>query len=151
MERSQPQLQNKQPHGRVALKTEEGDLSQYVKPVFALLSSTALLEKCVLGATQNQNKTFNIITWSNCPKTEFSSPATVQIAVNLALLAFNCGRQALSALLRHLGVQPSPRVENFLSMRDMTRLKRAEEKEEEVVKRRRKSQRAQKKSVEFTI
>ena len=56
--------------------------------------------------------------------------------------------QALSPLLRHLGVQPSPLVENVLSMWDMTRLKRAKEKEEEVVKRRRKSQRAQKKSVE---
>ena len=70
--------------------------------------------------------------WSTCPKTEFSSPATVQIAVNLALLTFNCGMQALSPLLRQLGVQPSPLVENFLSLRDMTRLKRAEEKEEEV-------------------
>ena len=55
------------------------DLAEYVKPVFTRLSDHALLEKCLLGATQNQNESFNNLV---CPKTEFCS---VQIAVNFAI------------------------------------------------------------------
>ena len=61
------------------------DLAEYVKPVFTRLSDHALLEKCLLGATQNQNESFNNLVWGRCPKTEFCSPTTVQIAVNFLL------------------------------------------------------------------
>ena len=37
------------------------DLGPYIKPVFTELSKLELLEKCVLGATQNQNESFNNI------------------------------------------------------------------------------------------
>ena len=44
------------------------DLSPFIKPVFTELSKWKLLEKCVLGATQNQNESLNNIIWSRVPK-----------------------------------------------------------------------------------
>ena len=79
---------------------------------------------------------------------EFSSPATVGIAVNLAVITFNSGMKGLSPLLERLDAQPGPLTMQFLSSRDTTRVRKAARKEEEVSKRRRKSLRAQKKSVE---
>ena len=67
------------------------DLSPFIKPVFTELSKLELLEKCVLGATQNQNESFNNIVWSRCPKTGFCSCETVEIAVYLAAITFNHG------------------------------------------------------------
>ena len=49
------------------------DLGPFIKPVFTALSKRELLEKCVLGATQNQNESFNNIVWSRCPMTGFCS------------------------------------------------------------------------------
>ena len=44
------------------------DLSPFIKPVFSELSKWELLEKCVLGATQNQNESFNGIVCTQCRK-----------------------------------------------------------------------------------
>ena len=49
------------------------DLSPFIKPVFTELSKLELFEKCVLGATHNQNESFNNTIWSRCPKTGFCS------------------------------------------------------------------------------
>ena len=67
------------------------DLGPFIKPVFTALSKQELLEKCVLGVTQNQNESFNNIVWSRCPKTGFGSVVSVDIAVNLAAITFNHG------------------------------------------------------------
>ena len=67
------------------------DLAEYIKPVFLRLSDSLMLERCLLGAIQNQNESFNNVIWSRCPKTEFTSPDSVQIAVNLAVITFNNG------------------------------------------------------------
>ena len=60
------------------------DLGPFIKPVFTELSKRELLEKCVLGATQNQNESFYII-WSRCPKTGFCSLVSVDIVASIHL------------------------------------------------------------------
>ena len=77
------------------------DLSPFIKPVFTELSKLELLEKCVLGANQNQNESFNSIIWSQCPKTGFCSHISVEIAVYLAAITFNHGLEGLSPLSRN--------------------------------------------------
>ena len=94
------------------------DLAEYVKPIFTHLSHRTLLEKCLLGATQNQNESFNNLVWCRCPKTEFSSPTTVQIAVNLAILTFNDGMMAMESLLDRLGAKCAAATSAFLMSRD---------------------------------
>ena len=78
------------------------DLAPFIKPVFTELSKREMLEECVLGATQNQNESFNIIIWSRCPKTGFCSLVSVEIAVSQAVITFNHGLEGLSPLFEQL-------------------------------------------------
>ena len=93
------------------------DLGPYIKPVFTELSKLELLEKCVLGATQNQNESFNNIVWSRCPKTRFCSVEVVEIAVNLAAITFNHGLEGLLPLFAKLfGVPPCGFTANYICL-----------------------------------
>ena len=90
------------------------DLGPFKKPVFTALSKQELLEKCVLGATQNQNESFNNIFWSRCPKTGFCSVVSVDIAVNLAaiilIMDWKDSRLYLSKLLALPQVHLQPTI-----------------------------------------
>ena len=103
-----------------------------MKPIFCRLSKRDLLEKCLLGATQNQNESFNSTIWNRCPKTEFSSTGTINTAVNLAVITFNDGMVGLHPVLRFIGGETSSLAIQFLRAQDATRVKRAQDKEEEV-------------------
>ena len=51
-------------------------------------------ERCILGATQNQNVSFNSTIWNRCCKyriLEFCSPEVVEITRNFDVLTFNSG------------------------------------------------------------
>ena len=54
------------------------EIPPFVKAEFEKLSDPILMERCVLGATQNQS--FNIMVWNRRPKIEFASPIVVEIA-----------------------------------------------------------------------
>ena len=67
------------------------DLKDYIQPVFESLCEEKLLEKCLLGATQNRNESFNNLLWARAPKTEYVTRSTVEIATGQAVLVFNSG------------------------------------------------------------
>ena len=67
----------------------------YLKPHWESLCRPALLRKCRLGATQNRNESFNSLVWLHCPKTEYATSTTVQIAVSQAVIVFNSGKKSL--------------------------------------------------------
>ena len=48
-------------------------LAEYVKPIFKRLCCRKLLARCILGATQNQNESFNNLVWLRCSKVDFNS------------------------------------------------------------------------------
>lgn len=101
--------------------------------------SDDLLSRCVLGATQNQNESFNGLIWNRCSKTDFSSPASVQLAVYLAILTFNEGEFSLLPIIKELGgVEPSPYCQRLLAHADSSRLYKSLR---ELEKKRRQSQR----------
>ena len=72
-----------------------------LKPQFDRLSQPELLERCLAGYTQNQNKSFNNLVWIRCPKHLWKGPFCIQIAVNLSILQWNRG----SAVGRQLGME----------------------------------------------
>ena len=78
------------------------------------------MERCVLGATQNQNESFNSTMWQCCPKTEFCSATTVEIAVNLAVISFNSGQVPFAKLHKRLEVTVSPITRQYLPDKDHT-------------------------------
>ena len=101
------------------------DLGPFIKPVFTVLSKRKLLEKCVLGATQNQNESFYNIIWSRCPKTGFCSLVSVDIGVNLVVITFNHGLEGLSPLFEQLlGSPPSAFTANYIAFSDAKRIKK---------------------------
>ena len=115
------------------------DLSTFIKPVFTELSKLELLEKCVLGATQNQNESFNNIVWTRNPKTGFCSVEIVEIAVNLAAITFNHGFEGLSPLFVKLfGFPPRGFTANYLSSSDLKRVRKSMQKAEHTGQKRRK-------------
>ena len=80
------------------------DLETFVQPVFDRLCDEELLKKCLKGATQNRNESFNNLIWARAPKMEFCSLATVQIPVSNATIVFNSGAKALQHVMRGLGI-----------------------------------------------
>ena len=84
------------------------DIVPPLKKVVERLSHPTPMEHCVLGATWNQNESFNSTIWQRCPKTEFCSATTVEIAVNLAVISFNSGQVPFAKLQERLEVTVSP-------------------------------------------
>ena len=75
-----------------------------IKPIFMDLSARPLLERCMRGATQNQNECFNGIVWQLCPKTSFCSALTVETAVYIAASWFNDGAASIEMLFCKMGL-----------------------------------------------
>ena len=102
------------------------NLAGFLKARWAQLCERELLEHCVLGATQNQNESFNGLIWKHCPKTDFSGWVSVQMATLLATLSFNGGYQSLVPLLEGLdGEGVGPYCIRYLHANDDARLKMA--------------------------
>ena len=118
-------------------------LSPFIKPIFTELSKLELLEKCVLGATQNQNESFNNIIWSWCPKTGFCSVEIVEIEVNQAVITFNHGLEGLSPLFVKLfGFPPRGFTANYIASSDSKRARKSVQKAEHTGQKRRKVMRS---------
>lgn len=116
-------------------------IAHIVKKVFLDLSSDALMERCILGATQNQNESFNSLIWNRCVKTEFCSVDVVEIAVSLAVITFNSGQESLKGLFQRLGYKYTPTLAHFLRSKDETRIWMANYRGRELVKKRRQQMR----------
>ena len=121
------------------------DLAPFVKECWLNLCDCNLLKCCTLGATQNQNESFTKLVWKYCPKTDFCSPTTVCMAVQLAILTFNKGLVSLVPLLEGLGPEGiGPYCKRYLLSHDVARLKRATVKTSKHVKKKKKSLRRKK-------
>ena len=69
------------------------------------LANRELLERYTLGATQNQNESFNVI-WLRASKTQFLGLPTVELAASTAVLDFNEGKEVgKEKLFAHLSVE----------------------------------------------
>lgn len=109
--------------------------------LFKKLSDPALIKRCLLGASQNQNESFNSLIWNRCPKSEFCSNTVVSIAVDLAVMTFNSGKVSLQSLLDRLGLGYGPLTSNFFQSQDDNRVWLAEWKSSDLVKKRRQAMR----------
>ena len=119
-----------------------------LRPLYVRLTDRPLLERCLRGATQNQNESFNSTVWSLCPKTGFCSRSVVEQALNLAVARFNYGSSTLLAVLTEMGCEPGPWTEKFVKIADARRVAKAQRKEKQTSKSRRKRLRRRKKGLE---
>ena len=113
------------------------NLARIVRKVILDLSSDALMERCVLGATQNQNESFNSLIWRRYVKTELCSLDVVEISVSLAVITFNSGQEILKGLFDKLKYRYTPTLAHFLIKSDDRRIWLASYRGKELLKKRR--------------
>ena len=121
---------------------------QAIKPLYIRLSSKELLQRCLLGATQNCNESFNALVWSLCPKESFCGLKTVEIAVCLSVLHFNNGAIAVSKVLGSMGCSVGVFTARQLQGEDRKRLRSSKRKESEAEKKQRKVRRRRRKGLD---
>ncbi|XP_072169249.1 uncharacterized protein [Diadema setosum] len=127
----------------------DGVFLNLLLPTFKRLSAEDLLLKCLPGHTQNQNESFNALIWQRCPKHQWRGPRAVQIAVNLASLAFNCGaRESRYRVFDKLNLKVSTHVISSALAKDRKRVQRAEYEAGVVAKKKREALRKHRARVE---
>ena len=94
-----------------------------LKPLFIRLSDDSLLNRCLLGLTQNQNEAINQVLWSKCPKTRFCGRVKLELAVCETITKFNSGAGSKAVLLKTSGVAPGTNMLAALRKADNTRIK----------------------------
>jgi len=125
---------------------------KHIKPIYEELSSDELLERCLGGFTQNNNKILNHLIWKIAPKKVSSSSKIVELAANIAACQFNEGTYALLVFLHDIGVSLGPSAHEYHRKQDDERVKRADQQaaittKEERIRRRQ----AQKDALEIAI
>ncbi len=93
-----------------------------LKPIFMDLSSDKLLQRCVVGATQNANESINSLVWLRCQKHKFNGASIVQYAAATAVLQFNGGSMMTAKLMESLGTPVSTPSKKRLGRRDSHRI-----------------------------
>ncbi len=122
-------------------------VADVVKPLFERLSETTLLEGTKDCLTQNPNESLHHLIWDKCPKSSFSGLRCVEIAVQLGVLEFNCGRRSYLNVLQEMNIEPGHHAEAF-SKQDNHRLYFASVKSSSAAKTSRAKRRATKRSSE---
>lgn len=78
---------------------------------FLRLGRSQLLERCLLGATQNRNEATHHTLWRLCSKAEFQSKPTIEFSVALVATWWNNGASSLLIILKRLSVEPGIQTE----------------------------------------
>lgn len=101
---------------------------EVIKPTFEALSADELLERCLEGATQNQNESLNSVVWSLCPKESFAGLTTVETACAMAVSRFNDGSHTSANIMTRCGLNPGRFVYERAEKEDSKRIYHAERK-----------------------
>ena len=96
-----------------------------LKPLFTRLTEDTLLDRCLLGLTQNQNEAANHVLWNKCPKTKFCGRDKVLLAVTETVTYFNTGAASKTILLKSTGVTPSENMQIARRKADNERIRKA--------------------------
>ena len=117
-----------------------------IKPIYVdVLTNIDLLQRCLRGATQNQNEILNGLIWSLCPKKGFCGPSVAEMSTYLAVAHFNNGAVSPLAVLREMACEEGYFTERQLRLQDAVRVQKAEKKMKEAEKKRRKVRRRRRK------
>ena len=98
---------------------------QLLKPIYALLGSRELLEKCLGGYTQNANESLHSTVWKFCPKELFLGKSNVEIACALAVCNFNDGASSLVSVTESLNLKSTSLCTYFLNSKDVKRIQKS--------------------------
>ena len=77
---------------------------EVLRPTFMTLSESKLLERCVLGTTQNPNECVNSMVWVRCPKHKHHGVKVVRCAVASAVCHFHSGASSRLRIMQRLSI-----------------------------------------------
>ena len=121
---------------------------QKILPVYQPLSQRDLLERCLMGATQYANESFNGVIWRMCPKEVNAGHQVVEMAANPATVTFNDGATGLCEVLKEMGCHVGEHTKAGLALEDAERTHFADAASMPYQKERRKKRRRKKKGWE---
>ena len=121
-----------------------------IKPIYLRLTNRKLLERCLIGSTQNANESFNAVIWGICPKERFCGVDVVSLACSLAVCIFNHGSITLCDVLKEADCLAGQYTRSALEMEDCKRTHKAERKSSEKENESRKKRRRRRKGWEDT-
>ena len=110
--------------------TDEGCLPgvflKVLKPTFMTLSDTKLLERCVLGATQNRNERVNSMVWVRCPKHKHHGVKVIRCAVASAVCHYHTGAASRLKVLERLNTPRGASTRQAAQVKDQQRMKKSD-------------------------
>lgn len=121
------------------------DVAKAIYPVFEDLADPKLLERCLLGATQNQNEALHHLIRSFCAKVEFHSSETVQLCTAMAVALWNRGGDSVLQTMKNMDIEPGVFTVNYVSCLDANHKRKTVWHERETTKMARKVNRQLKK------
>lgn len=77
---------------------------EVLRPTFMTLSDSKLLERCVLGTTQNRNECVNSMVWVWCPKHKHHGVKVVRCPVASAVCHFYSGASSRLRVMERLSI-----------------------------------------------
>ena len=130
----------------VATDTIPPAVFEAIKPIWVQLTDKALLEKCLRGATQNNNEAWNGMLWGICPKTQFAGTTVVKLCAALTCLRFNNGMVSYCQVLEAMDIRRGSYTASAQSLaeEDRRRIVAADRKATQSAKKARKRRRVRK-------
>ena len=92
-----------------------------LEPIFKDLSADALLDRCLLGLTQNQNESINNVLWRFCPKITFIGRSKLELGVSQTVGKFNEGAAFQAEILDKCGFKPGSNAVKAMHLQDYQR------------------------------
>ena len=81
-----------------------GVFLEVLRPTFMTLSDAKLLERCLLGTTQNPNECVNCMVWVRCPKHKHHGVKVVRCAVASAVCQYHSGTSSRLRIMERLSI-----------------------------------------------
>ena len=100
-------------------------LLKAIYPIFEDLADANLLERCQLGATQNQNEALHHLIRAFCSKAIFQSKEIVELSTVMAVALWNTGSDSVLQMLRNVGIEPGAFTKTFLNRFEVDHVKKA--------------------------
>ena len=90
------------------------------------LSESKLLERCVLGTTQNCSESINSLVWVRCPKHKHHGAKAIRCAAASAILHFHKGAESRKKVMERLGIPAGSHTSCSVNIKDTKRLQKAD-------------------------
>lgn len=99
---------------------------EVLKPTFMTLSDSKLLERCVLGTTQNPNECVNSMVWVRCPKHKHHGFKVVRCAAASAVCHYHSGASSRLKIMERLAIPGGVCTRQAAHTKDSKRLRKSD-------------------------